>query len=67
MFIAANTRWPATASSVFESEQYFEMVFLEIVFLEMVFLEIVRGSQIWLHLLQSCICLKLKQWKYFYD
>ena len=25
MFIAANTRWPATASSVFELAEYFEL------------------------------------------
>ena len=30
MFLAANTRWPATASSVFELTAYFEMIFLEI-------------------------------------
>ena len=30
IFIAANTRQPATASSVFEVVTYFEMVFLEI-------------------------------------
>ena len=30
MFIAANTGWPATASSMFELAAYFEMVFLKI-------------------------------------
>ena len=30
MFIAADTRQPATASSVFELTEYFEMVILEI-------------------------------------
>ena len=30
LFIAINTRWPATASRVFELIEYFDMVFLEI-------------------------------------
>ena len=35
MFIAANTREPATASSMFELEEYFEMVAIFFLFLKM--------------------------------
>ena len=47
MFIAANTRRPATGGGVFELAQYFKMVFLEI---------LPSAWNMSLHNMHTCVC-----------